>query len=137
MEETALKKKNPPQGIKRMTAVLLLAYVLPALAAGVAPDEAACKVDSKDPIIQGGCIAIDPNKGNCIACHEISGTTLAGNLGPPLVNMSPRFPDKTKLRAQVWDATAVNPRSAMPPFGKYGILSEDEIDKIILFLLTL
>ncbi len=39
--------------------------------------------------------------------------------------------------AQVWDAGVANPRTVMPPFGRHGILSEDEIDKVVEFLLTL
>ena len=51
--------------------------------------------------------------------------------------MKQRFPDKAKLRAQVWDATAINPRTVMPPYGRHKILSEEEIDKVVEFLLTL
>jgi sulfur-oxidizing protein SoxX len=63
--------------------------------------------------------------------------TIHGNIAPPLVSIAKRFPDKSKLRAQVWDASKLNKNSVMPPYGKHGILSEDEIDKVVEFLLTL
>ena len=111
-----------------------------ALAAGKVPNNEIC--DNKanppqDPLVQGGCLVIDQKKGNCLACHRIEGGAIPGNIAPPLVAMQQRFPDKAKLRAQVWDATVANPRTSMPPFGKHKLLSEEEIDKVVDFLLTL
>lgn len=88
-------------------------------------------------IEQGKQIAFDRKKGNCLACHQIEGGDLAGNIGPPLIAMKARFPDKSKLRAQIWDATKMNPNSMMPPFGRHNVLSEDEIDKVVEFIYTL
>lgn len=88
-------------------------------------------------IEQGKQIAFDRKKGNCLACHQIEGGDLAGNIGPPLIAMKARFPDKSKLRAQIWDSTKMNPNSMMPPFGRHDILSEDEIDKVVEFIYTL
>ncbi len=79
---------------------------------------------------EGKKIAENRKKGNCFTCHEYKGAHLAGNVGPPLVAMKSRFPDKAKLRAQIWDSTAINPATMMPPFGKHEILSEKEIDAI-------
>ena len=62
---------------------------------------------------------------------------LAGNIGPPLIAMQSRYPDKTTLRAQIWDATAANPQSAMPPFGKHGIITPKELDQVVEFVWTL
>ncbi|MEO1766236.1 sulfur oxidation c-type cytochrome SoxX [Thiobacter aerophilum] len=79
-------------------------------------------------------IAFNNRKGNCLACHSIPGDPKAvtiANIGPPLIAMKARFPDKSKLRAQIWDATAANPYTSMPPFGKHKILSEQEIDKVV------
>jgi sulfur-oxidizing protein SoxX len=86
---------------------------------------------------QGKAIAFDRKKGNCLACHQIEGGELPGNIGPPLIAMKARYPDKAKLRAQVWDATMVNSNSVMPPFGRQQIMSESEIDKVIEFIYTL
>ena len=124
------------------TAVLLIGSLLTApvsLAQGSAPKGDVCNNKEKppiDPVVQGGCVAIDRTKGNCHACHQIAGINY-GNLAPPLVAMKARFPDKAKLRAQVWDASVANKDTVMSPFGRHGILSEDEIDKVVEFLLTL
>lgn len=79
-------------------------------------------------------LAFDNRKGNCLACHAIPGDPKAiteANIGPPLVAMKARYPDREKLRAQIWDATRANPNTAMPPFGKHKILSAEELDKIV------
>lgn len=86
---------------------------------------------------QGKAISFDRKKGNCLACHQIEGGQLAGNIGPPLVAMQARYPDKAKLRAQIWDSTKINSNSIMPPFGRQQILSESDIDKIVEFIYTL
>jgi sulfur-oxidizing protein SoxX len=86
---------------------------------------------------QGKVIAFDRKKGNCLACHQIEGGKLPGNIGPPLIAMKARYPDKAKLRAQIWDATRANPNSIMPPFGRHKVLGESEIDKIVEFIYTL
>ncbi len=124
-------------------AVMLLGtlIVTPASAqvAGAAPDSKVCNDKAnppKDAVTQGGCVVIERTKGNCMACHVIAGTT-AGNIAPPLVQMKQRFPDKAKLRTQIDDARKLNPRSVMPPFGPHEILTQDEIDKVVEFVLTL
>ena len=42
-------------------------------------------------------VAENRKKGNCFACHAYEGSKLAGNIGPPLVAMKARFPDRNKL----------------------------------------
>ncbi|MHB1213413.1 MAG: sulfur oxidation c-type cytochrome SoxX [Thiobacillus sp.] len=82
-------------------------------------------------------LAFDRKKGNCLACHAMPTQTDAespGEYGPPLIAMSARFPNKAHLRAQIWDATAFNPSSTMIPFGKHGVLTEAEIDKVTDFV---
>jgi len=82
-------------------------------------------------------VAFDRKKGNCLACHMIEGGSLPGNIGPPLVAMKARFPNKADLRAQIWDPTVANPNTIMPPFGKHRILSEKEIDLVTEFIYSL
>ena len=82
-------------------------------------------------------LAENRKKGNCFTCHEYKDAHLAGNIGPLFIAMKDRFPDKAKLRAQIYDATKSNPHSMMPPFGKYGILSGKEIDDITEWVWTL
>jgi sulfur-oxidizing protein SoxX len=82
-------------------------------------------------------LAFNNRKGNCLACHAmptVPDAESAGMYGPPLIAMSARFPDKAKLRAQIWDATAFNPATTMIPFGKHGVLTEAEIDKVTDFV---
>ncbi len=82
-------------------------------------------------------IAFNRTKGNCLACHgmpTVPDAESTGLYGPPLIAMSARYPDKAKLRAQIWDATALNPASTMIPFGKHGVLTEQEIDKVTDFV---
>ena len=86
---------------------------------------------------QGKQVAFDRRKGNCLACHAVEGGDMAGNIGPPLVAMKARFPDKARLRAQIWDATKANPNSIMPPFGRHQVLTEKEIDQIVEYMYTL
>ncbi len=104
---------------------------------GLAPVGVAVAEEGASVIDQGKDIAFDRKKGNCLACHDIAGGDLAGNIGPPLVAMQARFPDKAKLRAQIWDSTKMNPGSIMPPFGRHKILTESEIDKVVEFVHSL
>lgn len=104
----------------------------------LAPVQTALAADKEmTPVEKGKKLAFDRKKGNCLACHSIPGGSMAGNMGPPLVAMKARFPDKAKLRAQIWDATKANPNTAMPPFGRHNILSEKEIDLITEYVMTL
>jgi sulfur-oxidizing protein SoxX len=85
----------------------------------------------------GKVLAYSQTKGNCLACHgfpTLADAEQTGNSGPPLIAMQARFPDLKVLRAKIWDATASNPASFMPPFGKHGILSEEEIDRVVEFV---
>lgn len=107
------------------------AIVLPLIAGPVTPAAAS------DNAAAGQKVAFDRKKGNCLACHMMGDGALPGNIGPPIIAMKARFPDRAKLRAQIWDATVKNPNSLMPPFGKHGILSEKEIDLIVDYVLTL
>lgn len=118
---------------KLLTTASALATVLGALS--LSPQLALAADDSVTE--QGKQVAFDRKKGNCLACHQIEGGDLPGNIGPPLVAMKARFPDKSKLRAQIWDSTKNNPNTMMPPFGRHQILTEDEIDKVVEFIYTL
>jgi sulfur-oxidizing protein SoxX len=92
---------------------------------------------AESAVEKGKAAAFHRKKGNCLACHAIDDGTMPGNIGPPLISMKLRFPDKAKLRALIWDATAINPNTIMPPFGRHSIISEEEIDQIVEYLYTL
>lgn len=93
--------------------------------------------EEKSMVEKGKEVAVDRKKGNCLACHKMADEPLPGNIGPELVNMKARYPDKAKLRAQIWDATANNPNTSMPPYGKHKIVTEEELDAIVEFVYTL
>ena len=116
------------------TTALSLATLM--AAAGMLPTVAAAADAAQ--IKFGKEVAFDRKKGNCLACHLIQGAQFANsNIAPPLIAMKARFPDKAKLREQIWDATVKNPNSLMPPFGKHKALTEKEIDLVVEFLYSL
>ena len=80
-----------------------------------------------DAITEGKKLAFDRKKGNCLACHQIEDGELAGNNGPPLIAMKARFPNRADLFDKIWDPTKKNVNSFMPPFGKHGLITKDEI----------
>ncbi|GAA0418001.1 sulfur oxidation c-type cytochrome SoxX [Cocleimonas flava] len=101
---------------------------------GIAPTAIA---DDKSALEKGKKLAFGIKKGNCLACHMMSDGDQPGNIGPPLIAMKARFPDKAVLKAQISDARAKNPNTIMPPFGTHGILTEKEIDLITDFVHSL
>jgi len=125
--------------MQRRTGIHLTAASILVLAGSLGPAtvQNAVAAGAKSVIEQGREIAFNRKKGNCLACHQIEGGTLPGNIGPPLISMKARFPDKARLRAQIWDATVNNPNTIMPPFGRHRILSEEEIDKVVEFIHSL
>jgi len=86
---------------------------------------------------KGRQIAFEPKKGNCLACHTIAGGNSPGSIGPTLISMKARFPDRAKLRQQIWDSRGNDPHTLMPPFGKFRILTDQEIERVIDYLYTL
>jgi len=113
------------------------AVSLAALFAGVSMLPTAAGAADADTIKLGKEVAYDRKKGNCLACHMMDDGASPGDIGPPLIAMKARFPDRAKLRAQIWDPMVSNPGTRMPPFGKYKALSEAEIDAIVEYLYTL
>jgi sulfur-oxidizing protein SoxX len=109
-----------------------LATVLAVTAPAMAAEEGA-----KSAVETGKQVAFDRKKGNCLACHAMDDGQSPGTIGPPLVAMQMRYPDKAKLRSQIWDPTKVNPNTAMPPFGRHAILSEKEIDQVVEYVWSL
>ncbi len=130
------------------TAVLVIGLAIsPTVYAGAGakgemPGKKACGAALKagtNRALIGGCIATDRKGGNCASCHYFKGlekTRLqAGNIGPALFNVKRR--GRARLKAQVYDATKLNPATSMPPFGRHKILSGKEIDLVVDWLMTL
>jgi len=87
-------------------------------------------------VASGRELAFATRKGNCLACHAIEGGRQMGDIGPPLVDIAARYPERRVLFDRIWDESAYNPVTLMPPFGRHGILSAHEINLIVDFLYT-
>ncbi len=116
------------QGRVRTTALLVLLGLAgaPTIALAQSPN-----------VAEGQKLAFDRSKGNCLTCHDIKGGDLAGTIGPPLVDIKSKYPDRKELVAIVSDETKRNPTTVMPPFGRNHILTEQEINAVVDFLQTL
>ncbi len=113
----------------RISAFALAMLVGAAISAGPA--------NAQSAVAEGQKLAFDRGKGNCLTCHEIKGGDLPGSIGPALKDIKTRYPDRNDLVAILTDATKRNPQTAMPPFGRNRILTEQEISAIVDFLQTL
>lgn len=87
---------------------------------------------------EGMKLAYSRAKGNCLACHKAGEGIMPGNIGPVLIEMKLRYPNKQKLFDKVWGKPeTLVPNSMMPKFGAHGILSDEEIEKVIAYIYTL
>jgi sulfur-oxidizing protein SoxX len=118
------EERNMKKTISSISAVATLAALF------VMPLQAGAKEMTDEEVTFGR------KAGNCLACHMIPGGNLPGNIGPPLLAMKARFPNKADLRAQIWDATEKNPNTIMPPFGKHGVLTEKQVDQVTNYIYT-
>lgn len=109
------------------------AAVIAASALALAPGLTAAGAGEGDAK-SGQKVANDRKTGNCVACHVMPDAESPGAIGPPLIQMQARYPDKEKLREQIWDATIANPGSSMPPFGKHGILTEEQFNNVLAYI---
>ncbi len=89
---------------------------------------------------KGRAIFLDERKGNCAACHKApndAAIKTKSNIGMPLEAVKARYPDRAKLRDAIWDLSKSVPNTIMPPYGKNRILSDDEIDSLVIYLETI
>jgi sulfur-oxidizing protein SoxX len=128
-EEAAMRKSA--RSTLAAAGALAIAMGSLSLTPSVASAEGASAIE------EGKTIAFHRKKGNCLGCHKMAGGSQEGNIGPALINMKARYPDKAKLRAQIFDATVNNPNTIMPPYGKHKILTKSELDKVVEFVYTL
>ncbi|HSN21867.1 MAG TPA: sulfur oxidation c-type cytochrome SoxX [Usitatibacter sp.] len=78
-----------------------------------------------------------PDKGNCIACHQVpegAGPATRSDLGPKLEGARMRSIGRERLRSLLTDPMANNADTLMPPFGRHRILDAAEIDRVIDYL---
>jgi sulfur-oxidizing protein SoxX len=110
--------------------VLMLALLCGALACSNA-------ASAQSAVAEGQKLAFDRGKGNCLTCHVIKGGDLPGTIGPELIDIKKKYPNRDELVAIVFDETKRNPLTVMPPFGRNRILTEKEINAVVDFLQTL
>ena len=105
-------------------AIALVALPMTALAGGNA-EEGRKVVESK-------------HLGNCAACHVVPGMEFPGDVGPDLVKAMKGYSAKNRdeLRKWVWDARQFNPDTIMPPFGPNKILTSQQVDDVVEYLLS-
>ncbi len=97
-------------------------------------NEAIAAEKAKTPLEQGKELTVTL----CQACHQFEGTNQAGTVGPAIVAMKARFPDRKKLYEIIYDPhVAIKPYTMMPPFGRNGLVDEHQIQLIIDFVYTL
>lgn len=122
------------QWVSKLAQALLVTTIMATASVATAAEEK--KLSSVE---EGKKLAFTNSKGNCIACHMIAGGAEPGEIGPPLMAMQARYPDRQKLFDKLWGKPGVElmPESQMLPFGKHKVLTDDEINKIVDFMYTL
>ncbi|MHB8920194.1 MAG: sulfur oxidation c-type cytochrome SoxX [Halothiobacillus sp.] len=118
------------------------AAVLLAVSFAFAGSAGAAEASAKPALTQdqqaGKDIAFSKSEGNCLACHAIANGELPGNIGPMLVAMKIRYPNKEDLFKVIWDPREKFGKGIiMPPFGDHKILTKEQIDQVVDYLYTL
>ena len=99
---------------------------------------------------RGRAIATGGAEASCILCHAIPGAKgTAGTMGPSLAGVGTRLSPQ-ELKARIVDASQLNPKTVMPPYGRSEglhqvasqyrgkpLLTDRQIDDVVAFLVTL
>ena len=98
---------------------------------------AVASAGDSDAVKMGEKIFNTKKLGNCLACHDANGKKInnPGSFGPKLQYLS-AWPEQA-LYDKVYDPYTTNPISAMPPFGKNGWLSDEQIKAVVAYLKTI
>lgn len=105
--------------------------------AGLLMAGGAAQAVDDEALAEGKAIATDRNGGNCFSCHMAEGAEMAGNGGPPLIQMGMRYPERSALKAQIFDPRVRNPNTVMPPYGAHGILTDRELELVVDYIHSL
>jgi sulfur-oxidizing protein SoxX len=111
--------------------------LIPAIVLALTIGVVAGPASAQTAAAEGQKLAFDRSKGNCLTCHVIKGGDLPGSIGPALVDIKSKYPNRDDLVAILNDETRRNPLTMMPPFGRNRILTDKEINAVVDFLQTL
>lgn len=126
--------------MKKFTSVITTAGTAALLAAGMSFSGAATAQDAglSDSAKKGKEIAFARGEGNCLACHQIKGGNLAGNIGPALIAMKARYPEREDLVEVIYDPRKkFGDQTIMMPIGANNFLTDEQISQVVDFLYTL
>jgi sulfur oxidation c-type cytochrome SoxX len=82
-------------------------------------------------------LAMRPDKGYCIACHALPGEEWPGTVGVNLAGYQQHRNADELVFQQIFDARVFNPNTVMPPYGTFGILTEQELRDLVAYLQSL
>lgn len=82
-------------------------------------------------------LALRPDKGFCIVCHQLPGEAWPGTVGLDLRGFRQRQYADAAVYQQIFDARVHNPHTVMPPYGSNNILSDQEIRDLVAYLQSL
>ena len=117
-------RKSKILPLRALSIIMINLFILPI----------ASLADSKSSVDEGKDLSLKL----CQTCHHYKDTEQAGTVGPPLIGMKARFPDRKKLYDIIYDPqVAIKKDTMMPPFGRNELIAKDQIEKIIDFLYTL
>src|SRR2546425_3470164 len=88
---------------------------------------------------RGRALFLDRAKGPCAGCHPVPGDAVwpAGSVVPDLSTIGDRRLPGPSLYQLVWDPRVVFPHTVMPPWGRNGVLTPEEITHVVAYLQTL
>jgi L-cysteine S-thiosulfotransferase len=125
---------------KKICSPLGVATFLIALCVATISFQLHAQANTAATVAKGRAIFLDERKGNCAACHKAPNDETVktqSKIGMALEAVKARYPDRAKLRDAIWDLSKTVPNTIMPPYGKNRILSDDEIDALVIYLETI
>jgi sulfur-oxidizing protein SoxX len=103
----------------------------------IRPQQAAYREPLNGDAARGRAIAMDPARGNCIACHALPGEDWPGSVGLLLLGYKRQGHGNAYVYQQIYDRRVANPRTVMPPFGAFGVLSDQDIRDLVAYVQSL
>lgn len=103
----------------------------------IRPQQAVYRPPLNGDAARGRAIALDPTRGNCIACHVLPGEDWPGSVGHLLLGYKRQGHTDAYVYQQIFDRRVLNPNTVMPPFGAFGVLSDQDIRDLVAYVQTL